>query len=312
VRGRSCVLAGTNSAHGGTSRTMQTQPSVPIAMTAGPGSKFGGKDAAVGKTVKILKGAYKGFLANVISATPTTFTLELLARVRKIVIDRVKCKEVGDKDGAFDKTAIGGVGATSTGDIVGPMLDIGTPFLTADTPMHMQGSETPMFNVGNETPYAGNETPGRSDDIWKVNENDRQLAMAPPVQTKLPATLVQPFVMTVDKWQVGFIVRILEGYLQGQHGVIVAPIDREGIFEVSVIETSGLLSYRRERISYRALQLAEIKPNATLKVTGGAQGQVGLVGTCTFLNEEDVIISTERNNASVMFKRTNVAVIYNM
>ena len=305
VRGRSCVLAGSNTASSSQARNNAVAAQSIAIATFAPSNRTGNKEAAIGKTVKIIRGGFKGFLGNVVEATPTHFTLELLARVRKIVIERVKCKEVGDKDGAFDKTAIGGVGATGTGDVVGPLADIATPFLTADTPMHMLGSETPMFEQGNATPY-GNETPGRSDDIWKVNESDMERAMNPPVAA---VTATPAFVMTCNQWEKLFIVRILDGYLSNRHGVLMDTMDAQRHFDVSLIEPSGQLG-QTVKIPNTSLQLAEIMNQATLKVVHGLPGQKGTIGQCTYMNEEEVVITERSTHASQMFKRNHVVVIF--
>lgn len=309
VRGRSCVLAGSNQAESTNARANATtgvgSAAVTIATTGGPG-KFGAKDSAIGKTVKIIKGGFKGFLAQVVDATPTTYTCELLARVKKIVIDRVKCKEVGDKDGAYDKTSVGGVGASRYSDVVGALADVATPFLTAETPMHMQGSETPMQS-GMDTPYQGNDTPGRTDDIWKVNESDRTKNLPPPQ--------LQEYELTFNEWQKSFIVFILDGSCQNRHGVIVSLMDHNGFFEVALIEMNGQLHPQTHRIPPASMTLAELKLTALVKVVHGDKGVVGMTGRCQWMDENDLVIkqdSSAGQNADLMFSKKHCAVVFEL
>lgn len=63
-----------------------------------------GRDAAIGKTVKIKKGRYQGLMAQVIAATPTHYNVELLARFKKVTIARSEAETVGDKQGPMNKT----------------------------------------------------------------------------------------------------------------------------------------------------------------------------------------------------------------
>jgi len=308
VRGRSCVLAGSNLAGSASARTNAASgvgsAAVAIATTGGPG-KFGAKDSAIGKTVKIIKGGFKGFLAQVIDATPTTYTCELLARVKKIVIDRVKCKEVGDKDGAYDKSSVGGVGASRYSDVVGALADVATPFLTAETPMHMQGSETPMQS-GMDTPYQGGETPGRSDDIWRVNDSDRERSVM---------MSQKQYEMTYNEWEKSFIVLILDGQCANRHGVILNLMDQNGLFEVALIEMNGQLNPQTSLIPPTSMQLADLRLTALVKVVYGDSSVVGTIGRCQWMDENDLIISDDysshgQSNGSMIYKKKHCAVVF--
>lgn len=70
----------------------------------GGGGRDGGRDASIGKTVKIKKGRYQGLMAQVIAATPTHYNVELLARFKKVTIARSEAEIVGDKQGPIEKT----------------------------------------------------------------------------------------------------------------------------------------------------------------------------------------------------------------
>ena len=60
------------------------------------------KDASVGKTVKIKSGKFKGLMAQVIDATATHYSVELLARFKKVTIQRSMADTVGDKLGPLE------------------------------------------------------------------------------------------------------------------------------------------------------------------------------------------------------------------
>ena len=290
VRGRSCLLAGSQGAASTAVRasTSVTGNNIAIATTGGPGHKFGGKDSAIGKTIKIIKGGFKGYLAQVTDATPTHYTVELLARVKKILIERNKCKEVGDKDGAFDKTFIGGVGASRDSDVIGALADVATPFLTAATPLHMQGSETPMQS-GLDTPYQGNETPGRQDDIWKVNNTDRERA---DQQLKQQLSKLQEFMITPQMWQLDFIVLIIDGAYKNRYAVVRKSIDSMGQIELSLLEQNGVAP-QVFRLPFGAMQLADIKNTAFVKVLHGDPSVVGTTGNCHVVDQHDILVNNQ-------------------
>lgn len=179
VKARNCVVAGNSNAP--LPAFSAGYKGVLDGATGASGSRGGGgrgggggggrigKDSAINQTVKIKKGAYKGLLAQVIDATPTHFHVELLAKLKKVVIERDKAVIVGNTQGSFERQQdrppeINGAPAT--------------PYLTSQTPMYI-GSETPRYGIGNETPL-GSRTPGRTpgrdgdddDEMWKVTQDD--------------------------------------------------------------------------------------------------------------------------------------------
>lgn len=140
----------------------------------------GGKHPDIGKTVRILKGGFKGLLGTVVNVTNTHYSLELLARMKKIIIEKESTVIAGTKDGSL----------TVRNDAVGEMMSSATPYIGAsDTPAyHGMGSQTPRM-FGSETPSFGSETPGSrtpsyqtndSDSIWKLGAFD---SMATPATT---------------------------------------------------------------------------------------------------------------------------------
>ena len=120
-----------------------------------PFKKFG-KDEAIGKTLKIIKGAFKGYLAHVIDVTDTHYSVELHSKLKKIMIEKNKTKIVGDHLG-------------STTERMPDNVDLpATPFGAPMTPS--DGLSTP--GNYNETPRSLG-TPGRDDgDPFRVSEKD--------------------------------------------------------------------------------------------------------------------------------------------
>lgn len=146
------------------------------------GNRGGGRDYMIGKTVRITKGGFKGLLAQVVDATPTHYSVELLAKLKKIVVERANTVFVGDEKGSLEKkpTARGAPGMPADQTIYDASQ---TPYFTQNTPMHIGGSETPAFLTGGETPMVfGDATPSSrtprhgdaSDTIWGVNDFDRE------------------------------------------------------------------------------------------------------------------------------------------
>jgi len=145
------------------------------------GNRGGGRDFMIGKTVRITKGGHKGLLAQVVDATPTHYSVELLAKLKKIVVERNNTVFVGDEKGSLEKgMKNNGSGAMLPGDV--RSMDISqTPYYTQDTPIHAMsmgtphyalGSETPMvFDDSSRTPRAGGDA---SDSAWGVSDLDRQ------------------------------------------------------------------------------------------------------------------------------------------
>lgn len=146
------------------------------------GNRGGGRDWMVGKTVRITKGGFKGLLAQVVDATPSHYSVELLAKLKKIVVERANALYVGDEKGSLEKASQRGTSAVP-GDI--GMMSAATPYLTSNTPMHHLGNETPRFTQGGETPMVyGDATPSsrtpfhggdESDSAWGVTQSDRDL-----------------------------------------------------------------------------------------------------------------------------------------
>merc|ERR1711968_218147 len=191
VRSRVCVLSGNkNKSQGGLSYMGAVSPAY---TPSGPGPSSGSsqgmmgrgglgkpmqqKDSMIGKTVMIIKGGYKGFLAHVNDATETHYQVEILAKLKKISIEKAKTKLAGDNLGSL--TADGQRPTQEHNQAL--LLSQATPYMQGATPMH--GSATPMY-TGSETPMhgtpRGNRTPGRDDDgfnPWNTTSSTYQQEM---------------------------------------------------------------------------------------------------------------------------------------
>ena len=182
VRARFCVVAGKKAGALVASTSFSTSASAAsvgskVAAVSGPNFKAA-RDSNVGNTVRITKGQYKGELAQIVDATGTHYNVELLSKMRKVMIEKEKTILVGDKAGTMDpeKRAM----RQSAADMSHRMDIPDTPRLSAETPRgggetpHHTGSETPLH--GGETPDGGRRTPGYAADegnnAWTVSASD--------------------------------------------------------------------------------------------------------------------------------------------
>lgn len=94
----------------------------------------------------------------IVESNADTYTVELLAKMKKITIEKSKTVVVGDKEGSLASEAR----SLPAYDGAIPA----TPFYTQDTPHYLQGGVTP-HHYGNETP--GSMTPGNV--VVVVEEN---------------------------------------------------------------------------------------------------------------------------------------------
>jgi transcription elongation factor SPT5 len=201
VRARSCVVAGVKKAPGlgaipalggaaatsayGASmsaglNTAASSVGIKMSNFAKPNPKAG-RDASVGLTVRITKGQYKGLLAQVVDASGEQYTVELLAKLKKITVDKANTAMVGDKGGSLDpKKRV----------VAGGLNEIlpDTKYLQGETPSHISMGDTPSRSFGAATPsstpssYYGNssyygeatpmgmQTPGGN--VWSVSDKD--------------------------------------------------------------------------------------------------------------------------------------------
>ena len=116
----------------------------------------GGRDKSdlemIGKTIKINKGPYKGYIGIVKDSIGATARVELHASCQTITVDKTRVEIIGGQQGAR-------VGHVSTYART-PMYGSQTPMSGSRTPMY-DGSRTPMYD-GSRTPmYDGSATPRR-------------------------------------------------------------------------------------------------------------------------------------------------------
>jgi len=147
----------------------------------------------IGNTVRIKSGTHKGLLAQVVDATATHYSLELLAKLQKIVLEKDKTILVGGKHGSFESNPR----QTNTMDNIPT-----TPYLTSETPTH-NGSQTPRHYIGagtpmhygNETPSGGfgNSTPFSNMDYFSVNAADREADRAGPINSSSANSSLENF-----------------------------------------------------------------------------------------------------------------------
>ena len=87
-------------------------------------------------------------LGQVVDVINDTYNIELLAKMKKIVIEKSKTVIVGDREGCINSDIRMHIGSGGGG---GQIYDGGvpaTPFYTQETPHHMQGNATPHQNYG--------------------------------------------------------------------------------------------------------------------------------------------------------------------
>jgi transcription elongation factor len=160
TRGRYCIIAGAKSANHSQSKSQLASQSVSFSK---PIRKVG-KDENIGNTLRITKGQYKGLLCQVIDTIGDSYIVELLAKLKKITIEKSKTVIVGTKHGSLGGSVSNGPAAD--GNI--PQ----TPSYSLATPYQYQGMATPRY--GADTP--GYQTPNphaREEDnmIWSFNAN---------------------------------------------------------------------------------------------------------------------------------------------
>jgi transcription elongation factor SPT5 len=368
IRGRECLLAGgpgggsTNKAvtgalgstgAGAAVAGMAGQQIKTFNLTSGGDGGGGGgfnRDPSIGKTVKIIKGSYKGMLGQVCGVSPTEYSVDLLARVKKMMILKTKCKIVGDRNGSFVTTAFGGAAAGTAAstarpqgaEVVGPMADIATPFLTSETPVHM-GAETPLHSgMGNETPmHAGGDG---VDDIFNVNERDREQRLRRQQEDSRAAAAhaadlavgaasasvamggndaSNPYgaysqaagavVMSLETWPDGVILNITGGHQYGvnnRYGVLQSRDIAAGMCVIALIMPSGQLDVNYLTLHHSEVRLAEIRDNCYVRIVSG--NGAGSYGMCVGRFGSDVLVKLDNDTSeqSTLYREQQCVVIY--
>jgi len=170
-----------------------------------------GRDALIGRTVRICKGSYKGLAGIITAATSTHATVELHTRNRSVTQPRECVKIILGTAGGEPELAVqrrissGHTHLLSTPFLTQPtpIISGATPQYGATTPHHATpslGAGTPTW--GASTPAHGSQTIGRAqtpaqhvDDIWRPNPRadsgklrlmSSSLATTSPRQNKSP------------------------------------------------------------------------------------------------------------------------------
>jgi len=315
VRARFCVVhgkrAGMLPGAGATSfassaSTAAASVGSKVASVTGPNYKAA-RDSHVGKTVRITKGQYKGELAQVVDATGTHFSVELLSKMRKVMVEKEKTVLVGDKGGSLDPEKRAQRHPGGMDPRMGPFGIPATPFLTAETP-HGIGGETPRM-LGNETPMLGGETPGSrtpgyadGGDSWNITESDVLPAATSSSSSAAAASSgVTPFgyssAQTFNSnsvnstptgshmaWEENYVVVFKKGALTGKFGVVRRRPTADGFVRVSLYDPSSQSLDRDERdVPHGDLALAEPGKKCRIKVRNSSGGLLELLVSGEFL-----------------------------
>lgn len=180
VKGRNCALPGGKNSTIGLPSTYGGKiiapnvPSTAINQKANVSTVGGAPTRSdrelIGSAVKITKGAYKGLSAQIISTTSTHFTVELLARLKKVTVARDDVIIIGDKTGRYGGNGVAKTTSYNPYDSITSAIPA-TPFLTSQTPAYFAGSETPAIGLGSETPSSSFHS-SEHEGIFTVSANE--------------------------------------------------------------------------------------------------------------------------------------------
>jgi transcription elongation factor SPT5 len=269
VKSRNCTLAGsqsmpapvnTNVTKGSFSQPSPQSSIVSTPTSIGSSRGFGGrggKDPLMGLSVRITRGQFKGMLGRVSNCTPTHVSVELHAKLKKVTVERSAVVEVTAQ--GQSNYVPGHVG----GDIVVPS----TPYLTAETPIHMAGSQTP--SAGSETPWAGGMTPyGQSSSVWRIGSEDLATSEIPSrmttpqvseygdstpygnYETSTTTTATAPSSDNIEFYE-GMVVIVRKGVKSGQVAVVTKASNEVSILSIyPVIILVTLFCYLALYLSY--------------------------------------------------------------
>ena len=322
MRSRSCVLSGAKAKpvpQGFSSGPVSESTSGPVARVGGGGGHASRhqKDSNIGKTIVITSGQYKGYNAQVIAATETHFEVEMLAKLKKIVIERSKTQVVGDE---FGSLTADGKRPAGSGGIVNSQA---TPFLQGQTPLYSY-SATPMHSLGSETPMAGTpygstprggSTPGRSDefDPWKITPSipaasgaatspwngsevsgysggsgwamgsadhysPYSLGGASPAPSVSSAPAKTGGSIDFSSWNKDFVVTFTTGAHSGELGVLQQAVQKDGCFYVTQMDSKGQMLPGSIKVHYSEMALATPRTGSQIIVVfGKKEGKTGIV-----------------------------------
>jgi transcription elongation factor len=306
------------------SNTSSAASSGPVARGSSSGGARGAsknhKDPSIGKTIVITSGQYKGYDANVIAATETHFEVELLAKLKKISIERSKTQVVGDLYGSLTEDGKRPAGATILNSQATPFMQGQTPSYIGQTPMHSMGSETPMIGTPYGSTPRGGDTPGHSDefDPWKVTPtaylpaapsasapspwngsevsgysgasgwamgSDRYSPYSPGSASPAPSASSAPAKtggsIDFSGWKKDFVVTFTAGAHLGELGVLQQAVQKDGSFYVTQMDSKGQLMPGSIKVHYSEMALADPRNGSqVIVVAGNKMGRTGAVRVC--------------------------------
>ena len=138
-------------------------------------------DQLLGKTVQIQSGKWKGYMGVVCLSTDTHYSVELHSRLKKVSVEKIKCRNIGDKfgslaeDGSSRSAAGGALGGGYT-----PFMGAATPQMGDQTPMN--GSATPSGHGAHMTPLNAGGYGSYDNDqenVWLPGDVDSISASSP-------------------------------------------------------------------------------------------------------------------------------------
>lgn len=334
VRPRNCVLAGSINKDtkgpatsappnaGGRQSSASTPNSAYSRNSNGAGGAANnrtGRDPLVGKTVRITHGAHKGMLAQVVDGNGGFYSMELLAKLKKVTVSRAHIVEEGDRHGRINDQNTVGTGSVSAAGGYGSAYGDSntfvppTPHIGFATPMHALGSETPRFTLGNETPFVGMQTPRRGDEVsdaWRVGDDDiegdggrsvmgdtsvmntpslmsdigtphQYGAPAPPVSSASAATVTNADPST---WVVNMIVLVKSGSLMGRLAVLLSLPDSQGNCVIQQRDGMGRLTHDKLTVPVSSIAPTDRLPSncKVLVLAGKYKGSTGVVQVFTW------------------------------
>ena len=287
ARARNCSVAGAKTqilALGPTRGQAAGGKKVSDILPSGRSNKLN-QHASVGKTIRILRGQFKGLLAQVIDATQSHYLVELLAKLKRVNIPIDITVIVGDKQGSLHNTATREPNAFFPAT---PSLGMDTPsYAGSETPSHI-GSETPLYGAGDSTP-TGQRTPAYQ---YMHDDDD------------LPASSTTA---TYKDWVENVVVVIKAGPNSSRIAVIQQRPSSDGKIVVSIIGHDNRLETGTLALHYSDLALHVVQKDMSVVVLSGADR--GLVGVHGGTSGGNVVVKTAEGK-NIFYVRENCGALF--
>jgi transcription elongation factor SPT5 len=285
----------------------------------GPGGRFA-KDPLIGKTVRIMKGPYRGLSAQVINGSGGFYQVELLAKMKKVTVPASTFVEEGDERGR-SKPVVPGDSSVRSQSFDSQSFGSMTPYTGMQTPAYI-GSETPR--VGSETPSHYNVmfTPHRPEDTdsssWgdamdldisnygtpQHGQGHASIAGTPASDTSAatPTSLGVKTSEDVDTWVENMIVMVKAGPEMGRLAVIKR-IRHDGTVTLQQRDGMGALINAEFTLPVSSVKPPD-KPTAggIVKILSG--NHAGALGTVKMAMKGQVVITV--NGSTETFKATSI------